>query len=163
MLAKVLSLDSDASCLRRKALLRRKQHVTSSEDTSFLAPAPLQHNKHREVAASARKQQQHQQQRQQEQEQHRPPSPPPPQTPPEQHNFFSTSADEFDDHHHQQQHNASAPSPASAPVPVLDRADLQQKRQDDIDAQVAHALAEKHEVSDDFPSSSFFIFLFVST
>ena len=155
VLAKVLSLDSDAACLRRKSMLRRKQHVHSTDDASFLAPAPIQANKKGEVVASQPKPVQQQQQRQQQES----PSPSPKVSPPppaKEYNFFSNSSDDQDEQQHPQQSspatnsgsttNHSSPPPSSTPAPVLNRAALAEKRQHDIDDKVAAALAEKKDV-----------------
>jgi hypothetical protein len=156
VLAKVLSLDSDAACLRRKSMLRRKQHVHSTDDASFLAPAPIQANKKGEVVASQPKPVQQQQQQRQQQES---PSPSPKVSPPppaKEYNFFSNSSDDQDEQQHPQQSspatnsgsttNHSSPPPSSTPAPVLNRAALAEKRQHDIDDKVAAALAEKKDV-----------------
>lgn len=156
VLAKVLSLDSDAACLRRKSMLRRKQHVHSTDDASFLAPAPIQANKKGEVVASQPKPVQQQQQQQRQQQESPSPSPkvsPPP--PAKEYNFFSNSSDDQDEQQHPQQSSPatnsgstthSSPPPSSTPAPVLNRAALAEKRQHDIDDKVAAALAEKKDV-----------------
>jgi hypothetical protein len=155
VLAKVLSLDSDAACLKRKSLLRRKQHMHSTDDASFLAPAPLQADKksevtpaqHKPVAQAACRPDHHQQQQQQQ-----------PQAPAsKEHNFFSTSTDEEEQSsspsassHRSPVVSAShapAPTAVPTPAPALNRADLAQKRHDDIEGKVAAALAEKKGVS----------------
>lgn len=158
-MAKILSLDSEASCLRRKSLLRRKppKESSSSGDTSYLAPAPVQENKKQEVLAAtnrgpvspqpSRNERREEQQRYQsysqdhheEDVQRQQPKESPVSPPPQEHNFFSTSSDDYDDH---QQASSSV---SSSPPPVLNRAELAKKRQHDIDAQVAAALDEKHE------------------
>ena len=146
VMAKVLSLDSDAACLKRKALLRRKQHTQSTDnDSAFLAPAPTQSNKKSEVLAStSAPPRATTQENVQHDHEERSPSPPPPK----EHNFFNTSGDEYETTSSVDSKNVSAQSGNgdTPPAVVLDRAALAQKRQNDIDAQVAAALAEKKDV-----------------
>lgn len=142
IMAKVLSLDSDAACLKRKALLRRKLHTQSLDDAAFLAPAPTQSNKKLEVLAATSVS--NPAPKQEEVPEKQSVSPP---NPPKEHNFFSNSNDDYESPPPVDKSNVPATTEAtnSTPAPVLNRAELAQKRQDDIDAQVAAALAEKKE------------------
>eukprot|EP00603_Paraphysomonas_imperforata_P001000 CAMPEP_0114428178 /NCGR_PEP_ID=MMETSP0103-20121206/8784_1 /TAXON_ID=37642 ORGANISM="Paraphysomonas imperforata, Strain PA2" /NCGR_SAMPLE_ID=MMETSP0103 /ASSEMBLY_ACC=CAM_ASM_000201 /LENGTH=301 /DNA_ID=CAMNT_0001597371 /DNA_START=215 /DNA_END=1120 /DNA_ORIENTATION=- len=152
VLAKVLSLDSDTACLRRKSLLRRKQHVHSTDDAAFLTPAPLQGNKKDEVVSTQPKPVQHTQNNPRSSPPANQTDPTPPQPPAKEYNFFSNSTDDDDQRRPSPSPGAqtgSASSTQSAapvtPAPVLNRADLASKRQHDIDDKVAAALAEKKE------------------